>query len=241
MTPGTDDGDSGRTGSRDRPNRTEVAPAVEPDGSGGGPAGDRDPRDAPATDGGGPSVDVDRDTGEASVVDGGEDPATSTEARSGDVEGPVRTLDTRIRLKWYGQVVLALAVLGALGTGLSMATDVVQPWLVAVVVLPLLAIGLLWVRLRYRLWAFQFRTDHLFLERGVYRNVETVVPYVRIQHVDTSRGPVERVLGLSTLVVYTAGSRGADVAIPGLPAAEAESMQDRVKELAVAAEGGEGL
>jgi membrane protein YdbS with pleckstrin-like domain len=113
--------------------------------------------------------------------------------------------------------------------------------MVAGVVVPVLVLGILWVWLRFRLWAFQFRTDHLFLERGVYRNVETVVPYVRIQHVDTSRGPVERVLGLSTLVVYTAGSRGADVAIPGLPAGDAEAMQSRVKELAIEAEGGEGL
>ncbi|MEF8839968.1 MAG: PH domain-containing protein, partial [Haloarculaceae archaeon] len=158
-----------------------------------------------------------------------------------DEHGPVRTLNARVRLKWYGQVLLAVAILAAIGLGVSIAVDPVEPWMVAAVVVPLLAIGLLWVSLRYRLWAFQFRSDHLFLERGVYRHVETAVPYVRIQHVDTSRGPVERVLGLSTLVVYTAGSRGADVAIPGLPHDEAEAMQDRVKELAIEAEGGEGL
>jgi len=195
------------------------------------------------------ALDADAAATDSAYAAGGEDAAADAGGSGnappatdyGADRGPVRTLDTRVRLKWAGQVVLGTAVLGAIGGGLAVAFEPVEAWMVLAVTIPLLVLGLGWVWLRYRLWAFQFRTDHLFLERGVYRNVETVVPYVRIQHVDTSRGPVERVLGLSTLVVYTAGSRGADVAIPGLPAAEAESMQDRVKELAVAAEGGEGL
>ena len=65
----------------------------------------------------------------------------------------------------------------------------------------------------------------------------TVVPYVRIQHVDASRGPVERAFGLATTVVYTAGSRGADVSIPGLSPERAEDLQTRLKQLAIAAEG----
>lgn len=156
-------------------------------------------------------------------------------------EGPVRTLDKRIRLKWFGQVLLGVAVLAAVVAGVVVFVDAAAPWMGAAVVVPVLVIGLVWVPFRYRAWAFQFRPDHLFLEHGVYRHVETVVPYVRIQHVDTSRGPIERALGLSTLVVYTAGSRGADVSIPGLPADDAEAMQTRVKELAIESEGGEGL
>lgn len=158
-----------------------------------------------------------------------------------DEAGPVRTLDPRIRLKWSGQVLLVVGLVAIVGGVYALVADPVELWHVAALVTPFLVLGLAWVRLRYRRWAFQFRADHLFLQRGVYRNVETVVPYVRIQHVDTSRGPVERLLGLSTLVVYTAGSRGADVAIPGLPAEDAEAMQSRVKELAIEAEGGEGL
>ena len=105
----------------------------------------------------------------------------------------------------------------------------------------LVVVGLVWVHLRYRIWSFRVREDALYLERGVITNVKTVAPHVRIQHVDTSRGPLERALGLSTLVVYTAGSRGADVSIPGLTTAEAADLQQRVKELAIAADGGDAL
>jgi len=104
-----------------------------------------------------------------------------------------------------------------------------------------LVVGLVWVVLRYRAWVYQVRADALYLERGVTTHVRTLVPYVRIQHVDTSRSPLERALGLSTLVVYTAGSRGADVSIPGLTPEQAQDLQQRVKELAIEAEGGDAL
>jgi len=91
--------------------------------------------------------------------------------------------------------------------------------------------------LRYRSWSYEVREDSLYLERGVLTHTRTVVPYVRIQHVDASRGPVERALGLATAVVYTAGSRGADVSIPGLTTDRADDLQERLKRLAIAAEG----
>ncbi len=105
----------------------------------------------------------------------------------------------------------------------------------------LFAIGMGWIVFRYRLWVYQVQDESLYLERGVFTHRRTHVPYVRIQHVDTSRSPIERWLGLSTLVVYTAGSRGADVSIPGLLPEEARDLQERVKQLAIEAEGGDAL
>ena len=102
-------------------------------------------------------------------------------------------------------------------------------------------LGFVWVVLHYRIWVYQIQDDAIYLERGVLTHVRTLVPYVRIQHVDTSRGPVERTLGLSTLVVYTAGSRGADISVPGLTPEEASDLQQRVKQLAIEAEGDDAL
>jgi hypothetical protein len=184
------------------------------------------------------------DLGEAAP---GTDPAgeTSETAAESDGEGaplgPVRKPHGRIRLKWGGQVVLGALLVGLVGSLATVRLAWLPDWLGLAVAGALAVLGLGWVLLRYRLWAFQLRTDALYLERGVVTHVETVVPHVRIQHVDTSRGPVDRVLGLSTLVVYTAGSRGADVAIPGLPTDAAADLQRRVKELAIEAEGGDAL
>ncbi|TKX76958.1 hypothetical protein EXE53_29110, partial [Halorubrum sp. SD626R] len=63
--------------------------------------------------------------------------------------------------------------------------------------------------LKYRRWSDEIREDALYLDRGVITQVRTTVPLVRIQHVDSRRGPVERAVGLASCVVYPAGSRGA--------------------------------
>ena len=151
-----------------------------------------------------------------------------------------RRLDGRVRLLWAPRVVIASIVVGVaawFGANRVGLDPILGVGLAAV----LLVLGTAWILLQYRAWAFRVRTDSLFMQRGVVRHVETVVPYVRIQHVDTSRGPIERALGLSTVVVYTAGSRGADVSIPGLTPEEASDLQQTIKELAIAAEEGEGL
>jgi membrane protein YdbS with pleckstrin-like domain len=90
--------------------------------------------------------------------------------------------------------------------------------------------------LKYRNWGFELREDYLYLEHGVLKKVKTKVPYVRVQHVDTQRGPVYRVFGLSELVVYTAGSRGADVSIPGLLPEKADGIQEELRKVAVESE-----
>lgn len=91
--------------------------------------------------------------------------------------------------------------------------------------------------LRYRRFRFELREDNLYLERGVLVQVSTVVPYIRVQHVDSRRGPLERMTGLARTVVYTAGSRGADVQVPGLSPARADGLRDRLRDLAVAGGG----
>lgn len=158
----------------------------------------------------------------------------------GPETGVRRHLAGRVRLQWVVGVVAATAVVGS-GAAFGAGRVGVDRRLAVPLAVAVLLLGAIWVLLRYRVWAYQVRDDSLFLERGVVRHVETVVPYVRIQHVDTSRGPIERALGLSTLVVYTAGSRGADVSIPGLTPDEASALQQQIKELAIAAEEGEGL
>lgn len=98
-----------------------------------------------------------------------------------------------------------------------------------------------YMKLRYRAWGFELRDDHLYIEHGVFRKVKTMVPFVRIQHVDSQRGVIERSVGLSKVIVYTAGSRGADVTIPGLLPQEAESMQEKLRDVAIESEDRDGV
>jgi len=163
------------------------------------------------------------------------DDATAVAVSS--LTGPPRTLEPSIQVVWMLQAVVPSLVLGGLAAVAFAFLSVGSPWMGGVIAITVYLLTALRAVLRYRSWAYEVREDSLYLERGVVTTVQTVVPYVRIQHVDVSRGPVERAFGLSTTVVYTAGSRGADVSIPGLSPERAADLQARLKQLAIAAEG----
>ena len=64
-----------------------------------------------------------------------------------------------------------------------------------------------------------------------YRRITAVEPTPRsrrIQHVDTRQGPMERIFGLSRLIVFTAAGSLADAAIPGLRTQDAEYLRDEL-------------
>ncbi|UWM55890.1 PH domain-containing protein [Salinirubellus salinus] len=159
-----------------------------------------------------------------------------TEIDVGDLVGPERRLDPKVRYVWVLQAAISSLIFGVM-VGLPAFLVFERPFVGPAVFFLVFTVGATLAVFRYRRWSYQVREDSLFLDRGVVTQTRTVVPYVRIQHVDASRGPVERAFGLATAVVYTAGSRGADVSIPGLTPERADDLQDRLKRLAIAAEG----
>ena len=84
-------------------------------------------------------------------------------------------------------------------------------------------------RRRYRAWGYREGEDELHVRRGLLVRVRTIVPFGRVQHIDVAQGPIERRFGLATLILHTAGTRGASVPLPGLPHGEAERMRDRIR------------
>jgi membrane protein YdbS with pleckstrin-like domain len=147
----------------------------------------------------------------------------------------MEALHSRIRLRWaLTRLVVAVIVGAILAVGLARFGR--SPLGGAAVGGGLLVLGLVHTVLLYRSWLFAVESDALELERGVLTRVETAVPFVRIQHVDTQRGPLDRLLGLSSVVVYTAGSRGADVTIPGLTPDRAQKLRNRLRDLAIESE-----
>ena len=77
----------------------------------------------------------------------------------------------------------------------------------------------------YRHWRFALGERELRLQHGVINRVDIWVPYSRIQYVELRQGLFERRLRLSSLVVHTAGSEGAQVVLPGLDPEEGERLR----------------
>jgi uncharacterized protein len=122
------------------------------------------------------------------------------------------------------------AVFAAFVIGVAVTISIVKNW-------PLfprsyLAVLLLWSAIGYAggyiKWAHTaWRLDNaLRIRRGRWWRTETILPRVRVQHLDLSRGPVERRFGLATLTVYTAGSSLSSVSLSGLDDATAIQLRD---------------
>ena len=106
----------------------------------------------------------------------------------------------------------ALVTAAALAAGLAFAAA-------AVVVLP----ELLWRR-----WRYEIDRDEIDIRHGSLAIRRTLVPISRVQHVETRRGPLQRVFGLATVIFHTAAG-GSE--IPQLETAEAMAVRDRIAAL----------
>lgn len=122
-------------------------------------------------------------------------------------------------------VPLAFAALVAEGLGLLPTGAVLAPALLFlawyVVRLPLR---------RYRVRGYHLAEDRLRVVKGLLFRRDTVVPFGRVQHIDVARGPVERLFGLATLILHTAGTHNASVALPGLGERDALAMREAIRE-----------
>jgi membrane protein YdbS with pleckstrin-like domain len=96
--------------------------------------------------------------------------------------------------------------------------------IVAVLLLVILVPGL-----RYRRWRYEVTEDEVDLQEGVMIVRRTLVPMTRVQHVDTSQGPLDRAFGLANVTVATAA--GAHK-IPALTLEDADVLRDRISQLA---------
>lgn len=94
----------------------------------------------------------------------------------------------------------------------------------------LLLLALIVPPLAYARWRYDYLGDLLLLRYGILFLEERAVPVKRMQHVDLVRGPIERLFGLATLVVFTAGNEGSAFRVPGLRATDAQTLRDRILE-----------
>jgi len=153
------------------------------------------------------------------------------------------SLAPRARLLFYLVAVFRLvfvwtplaAVLGAL---LATVTQLTLAGALALGLWLLAALSAVWLpSLRFERWRYALTQGELFIHRGVVVRRLTAIPRRRVQHVDTHQGPLEQLLGLASVYIYTASGGGADGLIPGLLQAEAS----RIKDTLMAVHGDDGV
>jgi len=85
-----------------------------------------------------------------------------------------------------------------------------------------------WLDGRRRGWAL--RQHDVVARAGVLWRAVTVLPIARIQHVETSHGPIERRFRLARLKLFTAGGMTADLVLPGLGRGRADELREYLAE-----------
>jgi membrane protein YdbS with pleckstrin-like domain len=135
---------------------------------------------------------------------------------------------------------IVVDIIGAIITGVILVvataipawiTDLLWLWAIpaATALISLIVIAL--VPRRVKSIGYVLREDDILFRRGLMFQRFVAVPYGRMQLVDINRGPVARMLGLSELRFVTAAA-ATGVVIPGLAESDAESLRDRLVELA---------
>lgn len=143
-------------------------------------------------------------------------------------------LERRVVSYWYvtdlvrSLVFAAILVVGADAYsthGSGPAYVATAAWIAASMVV---AAAVLTPPLAYGAWRFSVDDHLLSMRYGILFVEERRVPVPRMQHVDLVRGPIERMFGLATLVVFTAGNEGSAFRVPGLSRSRAEALRDRI-------------
>jgi uncharacterized protein len=147
-------------------------------------------------------------------------------------EPELRALHPRVRLLWW-----CSGILGVLQVLIPVALldrviphplqDGVVTGIVATVGFVLAAVVPV---IRYQRWRYALRAEDLWVRQGVLTVTVTIVPYRRLQFVDTRQGPLDRLFGLAQLVVHTA-ALGTSARVPGLEVSEAERLRESLAKL----------
>jgi uncharacterized protein len=142
------------------------------------------------------------------------------------VSPPARRLSPVARRVWLLTQLLIWGALTVAGVIVSMSAGGLWFLIPAVLgVIFTLAIP----RLRWARWRWDINDEGIDIQHGTVAINRTLVPWIRVQHVDTRRGLFEQAFGLSTVVVHTAAGSHT---IPLLPAQEADELRTRIAGLA---------
>jgi hypothetical protein len=98
----------------------------------------------------------------------------------------------------------------------------------AVAFIAITVIGWIAETISFKNSGYALRENDLLYRTGWLVRKIRVVPLKRIQHISVQSGPIERMYGLASVSVYTAGSDNADFTIKGISKETASKIKDWV-------------
>ncbi|MBZ5201045.1 PH domain-containing protein [Planomicrobium chinense] len=137
----------------------------------------------------------------------------------------------------YGMIQTSIIAVLVIGAGVLTYFFDWPQWLYAVYGLIVVAYGILFIylfpKIRWERWRYEVREQEIELQHGLFIVKRTLVPMVRVQHVDTEQGPILRKYDLAEISISTAATTHT---IPALITEEADELRARISVLARVAE-----
>lgn len=118
-------------------------------------------------------------------------------------------------------IIAAVALTIRLGWGITIAPPGIQILVFVIVAVT----AIVWPFISVPRRGYVLRKHDIAYKSGVLINAVTTIPFDRIQHVETSRGPLDRQYGTSTLKLFTAGGSKSDLSIDGMDMDIAEHVR----------------
>ncbi|GEL05828.1 PH domain-containing protein [Rummeliibacillus stabekisii] len=91
----------------------------------------------------------------------------------------------------------------------------------------------LFPNIRWDHWRYEVREQEIEIQHGLFIVKRTLIPMVRVQHVDSSQGPILKHYHLASISISTAATIHT---IPALTVEEADGLRASISELARVAE-----
>jgi len=149
---------------------------------------------------------------------------------------PRERLDPRALQAWFysgllwGIVLLLLPVVYLVLVNLVWDAPALYGWLaLAAVILYTLWEAVIVPRLKMRFWRYEISQEEIDIQHGIFIIRRTLIPMIRVQHVDTEHGPIMRFFGLATLRISTAATNHR---IPALSREKAAELRGEISALA---------
>lgn len=111
------------------------------------------------------------------------------------------------------------------------------PWImwiaIALVILSITFSVIVFPSIRWRIWRFEVREQEIEIQSGLFVVKRTLIPMVRVQHVDTEQGPILKKYMLANISISSAATVHM---IPMLKVEDADELRTKISELARVAE-----
>ena len=147
---------------------------------------------------------------------------------------PKEQLNGKVTFHWRISRVFRTAFFSMPFCAIMFVALIAFGYLYLAIVLPVLYIlfrffyALIWPSFEHLYYRYELREHDLLVQQGVLFRKWSSIPLHRIQHIDMHQGPLQRIIGLVTLQIYTASGTMHDGAIPGLLPYVAQELQQKI-------------